>query len=897
MSASQESLGGKLVTLITVVAIYAVLTHLRELERVAETIGSGNAAWLLAGLGLQVAYYCAFTWLYHRAFLTVGVLLPMRGLVSVVLASVFVNFAAPHTGTAVFIEHAARKGYPAGRAAAGAVLVGVADFGTFAAVLALGLAYLFSVHSLEPYEVVGAAFMGLTVIGWSSVLVLGLVRSSALRRLLGWLQRLAAAAARRLRMRALLADDWAERTAEEFSKSAGVIARNRTAVGLQLFAAGFAHAVDLASLWAVALAFGVPLTLGSAVATFSVGVLFWIVSVTPQGVGLVEGAMSLVLTSLGVQPTSAVAVALAFRGLTFWLPLVLGYVAVRRMPWARPRSATSPQPPGLRAVATLTAAMGVMNVVSAVTPGLRGRMLRLEQILPLQVGYAGHLAAALAGFALILISCGLRRRKRTAWVIAICVLTVSVVSHLVKGLDYEEAVLSLGLVVWLMLARHRFHAGSDAATVQLSLKVVAGAAVFTLLYGATGFYLLDRHYAIHYGLGAALEQALVMFTSFHDPGLEPTTGFGHWFADSIYLVAASTLGYALLGLLRPVVMRRPATEQERERARAIVEAHGASSLARFTLFPDKSYHFSSGGCVTAYVVKGRIALALGDPIGLAEGVPGAISEFAEYCGRHDWSPAYYETLPDHLTHYRDQGLSAVCIGHEAVVPTAGFTLEGKAGRSLRTPVNTLTKKGYAVEVIDPPLPDELLGELEVVSDEWLTLKHGSEKRFALGWFHEESIASSPVMVGRDADGVVRAFANIVTEYRRNEITIDLMRHARAIENGTMDLLFVRLIEWARDAGYEGFSLGLAPLAGLGGGEYDAPVERALHFSYEPINRFYNFRGLHAYKEKFHPEWSPRFLIYPSSALLPQVWSAIVRADSGDSFPWSYLRGLRTARRR
>jgi phosphatidylglycerol lysyltransferase len=889
MRKAGEHLGSRLVTLFTVIAIYAVLTHLPELERVAATLASGQITWLLAALGLQILYYAAFTWLYRCAFRTVDVDLPMVGLAPVVLASVFVNFAAPHTGTAVFIEHALRRGHSAGKSAAGAVLVGVADFGTFAAVLALGLWYLFSVHSLEPYQVVGAAFMGLTVIGWSSVLVLGLARPSALRRLLAWLQRLAVGLARRLRIGLAVPGDWAERTAGDFSESAAVIARNRAGVLLTLAAAITAHAVDIASLYAVGLAFGADLTLGSTVAAFAVGVLFWIVSVTPQGIGLVEGAMSLVLTSLGTDPKAAVAIALAFRGFTFWLPLALGYVAIRRMPWARPQAVARARPAGLRAVATLTAVMGIVNVVSAVTPSLRGRLHQLAEVLPLQVGYAGHLAAALAGFALLLVSGGLRRQKRAAWVLAMVVLTASVVSHLLKGLDYEEAVLSIGLIVWLSLARGRFHAGSDPATIQRSLTVVAGAVVFTVFYGATGFYLLDRHYAEHYGIWAAVEQTLVMFTSFQDPGLHPITGFGRWFADSIYAVAAGTLSYALLGLLRPVVMRQPATHEERERARRIVEAHGRSSLARFALLPDKAYHFSAAGSVTAYAVRGRIALALGDPIGPPEDAAAAIAEFASYCALHDWSPAYYETQPDYLEHYAAAGLSALCIGHEAVVPTAGFTLEGKAGRALRNPVNTLTRKGYTVEAHARPHDDGLLDELQSVSDEWLTLKHGSEKRFALGWFDDEYIGTCTVLAVHGPDGLVAAFANVVTEYQRNEVTVDLMRHRRSVENGTMDLLFVRLIEWARDRGHEGFNLGLAPLAGVGDEAHDPPLERVLHFIYEHINQFYSFRGLHAYKEKFRPEWSPRFLIYPSTGLLPAVWTAIVRADSGEGWPWVYLR--------
>jgi phosphatidylglycerol lysyltransferase len=75
-------------------------------------------------------------------------------------------------------------------------------------------------------------------------------------------------------------------------------------------------------------------------------------------------------------------------------------------------------------------------------------------------------------------------------------------------------------------------------------------------------------------------------------------------------------------------------------------------------------------------------------------------------------------------------------------------------------------------------------------------------------------------------------------------------------------------------------MGLSALSGVGEHPEDPANERILHFIYEHINQFYNFKGLHGYKNKFHPEWSPRYLIYPDAASLPAVWMAVVQANSG-----------------
>ena len=269
----------------------------------------------------------------------------------------------------------------------------------------------------------------------------------------------------------------------------------------------------------------------------------------------------------------------------------------------------------VRLAAALTALMGVLDVLSGVTPSEPVRVQQISSWSPLSLRHGGHFAAALAGFALLLLAVNLARRKRAAWLLTEAVLVVSMASHVVKGLDFEEASVAAALAAFLFSQRHHFQALSDPPSVRQGLWVLLGAMTFTLLYGVTGFYLLDHHFSVNFGFWAALRQTVVMFTQLYDPGLEPVTRFGRWFADSIYGVSVASGGLALFLIVRPVLLRRPATARERERARRIIEAHGCSSLARMALLEDKSFHFTPGGSVIAFVVKNRVALALGDPIG------------------------------------------------------------------------------------------------------------------------------------------------------------------------------------------------------------------------------------------------------------------------------------------
>jgi phosphatidylglycerol lysyltransferase len=291
--------------------------------------------------------------------------------------------------------------------------------------------------------------------------------------------------------------------------------------------------------------------------------------------------------------------------------------------------------------------------------------------------------------------------------------------------------------------------------------------------------------------------------------------------------------------------------------------------------------------VIAYTLMGRVALALGDPIGPSQDLNAAIASYCDLCSRNDWMPAFYQTLPDWLDCYHQAGLNSLPIGEEGIVDLAGFTLEGGANKSLRTGFHKLERLGYTTRLYPPPLSGEMIEILHSVSDEWLDTMHGSEKRFSLGWFDEDYIRSSPVIVVASPEGETVAFANLIPEYTRNEVSIDLMRHRRSALPGTMDFLFISLITWARQKGYTTFNLGLSVLAGIDEqndapeGELAATISRAMQFFYKHAGRFYNFEGLHFFKEKFHPGWSPRYLIYPGVTSLLAVVTALSRANSGD----------------
>lgn len=879
--------------LFTILLVWLIVGSFIDFTKISAVLVHIRLFWLVVAVLLQLVYYLLYSGLYYSAFDTVEINRRIIDLLVVILGSLFINVVAPRgkkrRAASLYVEDATRRGESPVRAAAGTLLVLVADFAVFSVLIITAFFYLILQYELRLRAIVVLMILMTMVVIIAISLFFGLWQPIRLHPILRWLQRAVNRLGGWFGHPALLHQEWVEQYAASFTETAMAISLHPPRLTRTLMISFTARLVDLICLYTIFQIFQPEVSFGVVLVGYSAGILLWVVSPIPQGIGLVEAIMTITYIWLKVPGEIGFLSVLLFRGLTFWLPLLLGFLLLRRVKPVGPEESTRIEAWSVKAVALLTAFTGIVNMLSAVTPALVERIRLVSEVLPLEVRRSGRLSAAIAGFALLLLAGSLWRRKRVAWLLTIVVLVIAAISHLLKGLDYEEASLAFLLVIWLCFQFPRFHARSDSPSIRQGIRVLIYALVFTVAYGVTGFYLLDKHFSVNFGFGDALRQTIIMFTEFYDPGLEPITGFGRYFAASIYAVGAMTLGYAFIMLVRPVFIHQPATAQDRLRAQKTVANFGNSALARFTLFDDKSYYFSPGGSVISFVKKGRIALTLGDPIGPAEDSLPAIDSFLDYCSHNDWQTAFYQVMPNYLKHYQDLGLNVICIGHEAIIDLAAFKLEGNKAKSLRTSANRLNRLEYRAEIHAPPLPDQLIHELRLISDEWLTMVHGTEMRFSMGSFEEDYLCNTSVIVIRSQEGIITAFANIVSEYQKNELTVDLMRRRHQVEPGTMEFLFIKLFQWAKEQGYDSFNLGFSALAGVGEEVTDPAVERALRYIYKHINQFYNFKGLHAFKEKFNPQWSPRYLVYPGTTSLPAILTALILANTGDGFLWRFLK--------
>lgn len=117
-------------------------------------------------------------------------------------------------------------------------------------------------------------------------------------------------------------------------------------------------------------------------------------------------------------------------------------------------------------------------------------------------------------------------------------------------------------------------------------------------------------------------------------------------------------------------------------------------------------------------------------------------------------------------------------------------------------------------MVEPPFSTELLEELRGISNEWLQGR--KEKGFSLGFFDEEYLNKAPIAIVRDENKRTLGFMSIMHVYDDHQtISVDLMRVRPEAPSGTIDFLFLSLIDWAKEQGYQRFNMGMAPLANVG----------------------------------------------------------------------------------
>lgn len=584
---------------------------------------------------------------------------------------------------------------------------------------------------------------------------------------------------------------------------------------------------------------------------YALAIVAALVTHVPGGVGVFEAVMVAALPA--TDPAPLLAALILYRVIYYLLPLGVAAVLLglrERHSLKAPIGATigaaqmvvhGIAPTFLAALAFLG---GTVLLVSGALPAVPARLHALRHVLPLPFVEASHIAASLAGTGLLLLAPALFRRVDAAFLLTRVLLVAGAGFSLAKGFDYEEATILLVMAGALQLARPAFYRRTALTAPRSHPGAATATAMCIALAVWIGFFAY-RH----------VDYQNDLWWQF------AWNGDASRFLRATFAIAVMLVCFGLTRLFGHARLHPDIGDMDVAAGTAAI-ARSPRSESLLALTGDKRFlRAPSGEALLMYQVQGRSWIVMGDPVGPREEWADLLWRIREMADAAQGRLLLYQIGVDAMPIAVDLGLQLLKYGEEARVFLPDFTLDGPAMKDQRHAERRAQREGALFAIVPAAEVPAIVDELRALSDGWLTAKGQTEKAFSVGRFDPAYIARFDCAVVRH-EGRIVAFANVWATADREELSVDLMRHAEEMPYGTMDYLFIQLMKWGKGQGFRWFNLGLAPLSGIEARRLAPIWARIGGLIYRHGHAFYSFEGLRAYKEKFAPAWEPRYIAAP-----------------------------------
>lgn len=627
----------------------------------------------------------------------------------------------------------------------------------------------------------------------------------------------------------------------------------------------------LAAFYLAGRSLGVDLSSETTIRSVFLGQLAGIVGMTPGGLGSADAVWLKMLVGAGVGAPLAAAHVVVFRLIFYVGPWVCSLLALYLMLASRWAHAVRWQ---RRILAGALLVNAGFLLASAATPAVASRLHALERLLPVDAIEASHAVAVAAALLMLFLSQGVLKGYRSAFLFTAAALSASIVAHVLKAGDYEEAGVSGALLLMLIGARRAFtRRGRIPIGWELAAAASLGAFAFFLLVGFTSFH----RPLTHQGLGELL-------TTFE------ARAEASRFVRGALLLGAFGLAFAIRQAAMPVKQVVIAPPDEIDRAIAFLSAHAERAAPLTIACADKAVWWwrpdpnREPRGLAVYQRHADNMVVFADPVlaSDAKGEPPTADDEKDfldalhrYADEEDLDLVFYQITPHWMSRLHDFGCTFFKLGEEAVMDVRAFGLAGGGSKSFRKILSRCDAAGFTFAVLDPPHSPDLIAQAREISDQWLREKGAREMQFSLGYFSEAYLRRGPLGCAFGPDGRLAGFVNLLRARPGAEVTFDLMRCRSRVVDNLMDFIIIHAALWASSQGYSAFSLGMSPLMDVGERRRASITERLARLAFEHGERIYNYRGLHHYKEKFHPDWEPRFMAYQK----PWDWAPTVIATT------------------
>jgi len=637
---------------------------------------------------------------------------------------------------------------------------------------------------------------------------------------------------------------------------------------ITLFYSVLIEFVGISHLYVAMLALGYTPSFFAAFLGYVISVIFLIVSPFLRGLGAIEVSMVFVLVRLGYTNVEAVAVTLLYRFFEFWMPLIAGIFSfllkinkllMRIIP------------------ALLLLSLGIINIVSVLTPAISERVHWLKDFLPMDAIIVSNYFVLVLGLFLLVTASFMLKGLKIAWWFAFFLSFVSMIGNLTKAVDYEEAIAAVLVMIVLIFTKKDYYVKNNPRLRSVGIQTAILSIVAVMVYSVIGFYYLDKkHFNIDFSLLQSIRYAWQNYFLVGSSDLIPADNFAKKFLLSINISGFLTIGFLIYTLIRPYFLKNFPSAAELERPRKLVNQFGKSSLDHFKTYHDKMIFEPNGlNAFISYRPAGNFAVVLESPVAEdTEQMEQSIIQFETFCFDIGLKSIYYRVSESDLESYRKLKKKEMFLGQEGLVDLKSFSLEGGSKKSIRNALSKVKDRGFKTIIHKAPIKDGLLQKIKAVSDEWLEETGRSEIIFSQGMFVWDDLKQQTLITVENSEEKIVAFLNVIPDFAPGEGTYDLIRKTCDAPNGVMDFLIVELFLYLKSEGYSYANMGFAPMSGI-----DDPHTfklKSMKFAYEKIKGFSQYKGLREYKEKFVTVWINKYLIYDHDYDLLQIPGALMK---------------------
>jgi phosphatidylglycerol lysyltransferase len=499
-----------------------------------------------------------------------------------------------------------------------------------------------------------------------------------------------------------------------------------------------------------------------------------------------------------------------------------------------------------------------------------GRIIFVEQLYPISVSHFSRTLTIVVGFFLLYLARGIYLRKERSWYFSVVFTFLSILFHLIKGFDFEEAIILLLVLFLLIKTKKYFTVKSSRIGLEKRIKISLFILIILFIYSTLGFFVLQGQFRSDVNIKNIAADYVFTITGEGRDTLIPATKHAKWFEDSIFIIGILSILLFLFTIFGPFDDLTKPSEEDKLAAKLIEEKYYVGSFAAFLTSPDKSLFFDNNKMAyISYKVAGDVSVALGEPAGNSLYFEDCIKQYLTYLKQLGLTACFYSIGDQYKYLLNNYHFKFISIGEEALVMTSDFDLTSPRLKNLRYSLNKIRKVGYVFKwsaISDIKLSD--LNKIDVLYQKWITSKKLSKMKFSLNYYPFSPDMEGEVLMLYDDTQKLLSVLSFYPYSKGKKVSLDLMIRNILSPSGTVEASLADSILHFKQQNIEEVNLGMAPFSMfINEKEKPNPLKKAF---IKNINRFYKAASLYKFKEQFDPKWEIKYVAYQNDIDLPKI---------------------------